>query len=116
MTADASVEVEGDAATQAAGAPDRDFLRRAVELADLGAVRATLSHLTKDPDIAALPIVAELDDAGRETLIAKAVDWLEANAGTDWSVEEPSETELRSLLEFATGQGFGDLEFEPAGR
>ena len=112
MTSDTSVEAEGEAATRADEAPDREFLRRAVELADLGAVRATLFHLTKDPEIGALPVAAQLDDAGREILIEKAVEWLEANATKGLTVEEPEESELRSLLEFATGQGFGDLEFE----
>ena len=56
--------------------PDRDFIRRGVELADLNAVRVALYQHTHDPEIAALPMAMQLDDAGRALLIEKAVDWL----------------------------------------
>ena len=60
---------------------DSEFIRRAVELADLNAVRVTLFHHTDDPEIEALPRAIELDDDGRELLISKAVAWLDENAG-----------------------------------
>ena len=53
---------------------DRTFIRRAVELADLNAVRVALYQQTGDPEIAALPMAAQLDEAGRELLVGKAVD------------------------------------------
>ncbi|MCU0274241.1 MAG: hypothetical protein MUE34_13510, partial [Acidimicrobiales bacterium] len=60
---------------------DSAFIRRAVELADLNAVRVALFQHTKDPEIAELPMAINMDDAQRELLISKAVAWLEANAG-----------------------------------
>ena len=60
---------------------DPAFIRRAVELADLNAVRVALYQHTGDPELAALPKALELDDAGRELLIDKAVAWLEEHAG-----------------------------------
>ena len=67
---------------------DRAFIRRAIEAADLNAVRMALYHNTGDPDLARLPPVPELDDAQREELIEKAVSWLEENAGPR-SLPEP---------------------------
>lgn len=52
---------------------DAAFIRRAIELADLNAVRVALFHQTRDPEIGALPTAAKLDDAGRALLIDKAV-------------------------------------------
>ena len=43
---------------------DRAFIRRAIELADLNAVRVALYQQTRDPEIAALPTAAKLDEAG----------------------------------------------------
>jgi 4-hydroxyacetophenone monooxygenase len=91
---------------------DRAFIRRAIELADLNAVRVALFQHTGDPDLAALPVAAQLDDAGRELLITKAVDWLEANSSPEILLPEPPESELRTLLTMATGQEMTDLEFE----
>jgi 4-hydroxyacetophenone monooxygenase len=88
-----------------------DFVRRAVELADLNAVRVALFHLTGDPELADLPVAAKLDDAGRELLIGKAVEWLVEHAGPR-DVIEPPPAELRRLMNMATGEEMGDLEFE----
>ena len=90
---------------------DSAFIRRAVEVADLNAVRVTLYQQTGDPELAQLPTAANLDEAQRELLISKAVAWLEQNAGPA-SVEEPPEAELRALMNMATAEEMGDLEFE----
>src|SRR5580704_16241418 len=90
---------------------DSAFIRRAVEVADLNAVRVTLYQQTGDPELAQLPTAANLDEAQRELLIDKAVAWLEQNAGPG-SVEEPPEAELRALMNMATAEEMGDLEFE----
>jgi 4-hydroxyacetophenone monooxygenase len=90
---------------------DAAFIRRAVELADLNAVRVALYQQTGDPELAALPVALELDDAERELLIGKAVDWLVENAGPDMPAEPP-EDELRRLMNMATAEEMGDLEFE----
>ena len=48
---------------------DSAFIRRAVELADLNAVRVALYQHTQDPELAALPMAINLDDDQRELLI-----------------------------------------------
>ena len=88
---------------------DRAYIRHAIEAADLNAVRMTLYQNTGDPDLAALPL--QLDDGQREWLIEKALSWLEENAGPH-SLPEPPEAELRRLMNMATGEEIGDLEFE----
>jgi 4-hydroxyacetophenone monooxygenase len=90
---------------------DPSFIRRAVELADLNAVRVALYQQTGDPEIAALPVAAQLDDAGRELLVRKATDWLCEHADPGMPAEPP-EAELRALMNMATGEQMGDLEFE----
>jgi 4-hydroxyacetophenone monooxygenase len=90
---------------------DASFIRRAIELADLNAVRVALYQHTHDPELAALPTAANLDEAGRELLIDKAVAWLSEHAGPGMP-EEPPEDELRTLMQLATGQPMTELEFE----
>jgi len=90
---------------------DPTFIRRAVGLADLNAVRVSLYQQTGDPEIAALPVAAQLDAAGRDLLVNKAVAWLSAHADPTMPAEPP-ETELRRLMDMATGEQMGDLEFE----
>jgi 4-hydroxyacetophenone monooxygenase len=89
---------------------DAAFIRRAVELADLNAVRVTLFQHTHDPEIAALPMAAALDPEQRELLISKAAAWLEEHAGPA-RLAEPPEDELRALMNLATKEEMGDLEF-----
>ena len=90
---------------------DSTFIRRAVEVADLNAVRVALYQQTGDPELAQLPTTANLDEAQRELLISKAVAWLEQNAGPV-RLAEPPEDELRTLMNMATAEEMGDLEFE----
>ena len=56
---------------------DQAFIRRAVEMADLAAVRVALFQATGDPELDKLVPLAELDADGRETLISKAVEFLQ---------------------------------------
>jgi 4-hydroxyacetophenone monooxygenase len=90
---------------------DSAFIRRAVELADLNAVRVALYQHTKDPELVALPTAINLDADQRELLIAKAVAWLEQNAGPGMPAEPPAD-ELRMLMNMATKEEMGDLEYE----
>lgn len=90
---------------------DSAFIRRAIELADLNAVRVALYQQTGDPELAALPTAINLSDDQRELLISKAVAWLEKNAGPGMP-PEPPEAELRQLMNMATQENMGDLEFE----
>jgi 4-hydroxyacetophenone monooxygenase len=86
------------------------FIRSAVELADLNAVRVALHQATKDPELAALPTAVSLTVDQRELLIEKAVTWLERNAGPGIPPEPPAD-ELRRLMNMATAEDMPDLEF-----
>jgi 4-hydroxyacetophenone monooxygenase len=90
---------------------DSAFIRRAVELADLNAVRVALFMHTHDPEVEALPMAVQMDDAQRALLIDKTVAWLEEHAGPGMP-PEPPEDELRRLCNLATKEDMGDLEFE----
>ncbi len=90
---------------------DQAYIRRAIELADLNAVRVALYAQTHDPEISALPMALALDDAQRELLIGKAVAWLVDNASTE-RLPRPDDAELRTLMNLATKEEMGDLEFE----
>ncbi|HLG89055.1 MAG TPA: NAD(P)-binding domain-containing protein [Alphaproteobacteria bacterium] len=90
---------------------DTDFLRRALEIADLDAVKVTLYQHTGDPEIEALPVAKSLDAPGRALLIDKAIAWLARHAGKG-TVDEPPESLLRKLMTMATGKEMTDLEFE----
>ena len=87
------------------------FIRRAVELADMNAIRLALYHNTKDSDLEALPVAAKMSPEQKEALIAKAVAWLTAHAGPS-SLPEPAEAELRRMMDMAVGSQMGDLEFK----
>ena len=89
---------------------DRDYIRKAIELADLDAVRIALYHNTGDERFAALPLAPAMDDAQRRQLIDEAVDWLAENAGPR-ELPEPPEAQLRHMMNLATDEEMGDLEF-----
>ena len=89
---------------------DEAFIRRAVEMADLAAVRVALFQATGDPELEDLGPVAQLGADQRETLISKAVEFLEQYAG-DGTLPRPSEEELRHLMEMATGVVMTEQEF-----
>jgi 4-hydroxyacetophenone monooxygenase len=91
--------------------PNTDFIRRAVELADLNAVRVALYQQTKDPELKELPMALAMDDAQRELLVSKAVAWLEKNSTTDVLLPEPPEDELRELCNLATKEEMSDVDF-----
>jgi 4-hydroxyacetophenone monooxygenase len=89
---------------------DKAFIRRAVELADLNAVRVTLSQHTRDPSIELLPLADSLTEAQRDDLIDKAVTWLSDHSGPE-SMSPPTEEELRRLLGLAKGRDLTDDEY-----
>lgn len=93
------------------GAVDSAFIRRAVELADLNAVRVALYQQTGDPDLEALPVSIQLDPGQRALLIDKAVAWLERSASTAMPPEPPLPM-LRKLMTMATQREMSDIEFE----
>ena len=90
---------------------DEAFIRRGVELADLNAVRVALYQHTHDPELLELPMALQLSDEQRELLVSKATAWLVDHAGPA-ALEEPPPDELRVLMNLATKEEMGDLEFE----
>ena len=103
-------------------ARDSAYIRRAIEAADLNAVRVALYQQTGDPELAKLKMVRKIDTAAgrsfwsfepadREALIEKAVSWLEENASSRLP-EEPPDTELRALIGMALGKEMGELDYE----
>lgn len=95
----------------AAVASDIDFIRQAVEVADLNAVRLALYHNSRDAEVAALPPLAQMSAEQKALLIDKAVRWLADNAGAA-TLPEPPEEDLRALMTMATGRTMTDVEFE----
>lgn len=93
-----------------ASVADTDFIRRALGMADLNAVRLALYQHTEDPEIGALPPAAKLDAAGRALLIDKAAAWLAENASTEAPAEPPL-PKLRRLMDLAVGGTMTDDEF-----
>jgi 4-hydroxyacetophenone monooxygenase len=89
---------------------ERAWIERAVELADLDAVRMTMFHLTGDAAYD-LPLAAAMSEQQKDALKLAAVDWLEANAGPR-AVPAPPEPEHRRLFEMALGKRVGDLEYD----
>jgi 4-hydroxyacetophenone monooxygenase len=87
-----------------------DFVRRAVELADLAAIRVALFQATQDPRVAELGPVASLAQDDRDELIDKAIAYL-TSADLPTSLPAPSEEQLQELMEMATGVPMTPEEF-----
>src|SRR4051812_47716168 len=88
---------------------DEAFIRRAVEMADLAAVRVALFQATGDTDIPTGPVLG-LSAEDREKLVSKAVHYLQHDvAGV--TLAKPSEAELQHLMEMATGVAMTQQEF-----
>jgi len=93
-------------------AVDEGYIRRAIELADLTAVKIALYQATHDPELAELPPVASLEPEQREALIDKAVRYMAAlPAGTGIELPRPSDDELRRLMDWAIDTKETDQEF-----
>ena len=89
---------------------DRDFIVCGLKVADLDAVKITLFHQTGDASLTALPVSAKMSDEQKDTLIAKAADWLVENA-SDRQVPPPEPKAMREMMEMATGAPIGDKEY-----
>ena len=64
---------------------DRDFIRRAIELADLNAVRVALYQHTHDPEIEALPKALLMTPEDRELLVTRPpTGWWTTPAPRRW--------------------------------
>lgn len=88
---------------------EREWIERAIELADLDAIRMTLYQLTGDPRFD-LPVAGQMSAEQKNFLKDEAVEWLIANAGPR-DVPTPSEDEHRRLFNMALGKEEGDLEY-----
>jgi 4-hydroxyacetophenone monooxygenase len=89
---------------------DEAFIRRAIELSDLSALRVALFQATGDSELATMGPLAEWSPEARESLIAKAVTFLQ-NDAAGVTLTEPPDDELQRLMEMATGVAMTDEEF-----
>ncbi|MEM7142488.1 MAG: NAD(P)/FAD-dependent oxidoreductase [Actinomycetota bacterium] len=89
---------------------DESFIRRAVELADLNAVKVALFQQVGDPVIGSLPMALEWTDEQRSYVVDAATAWLLENATTEPAAEPPPE-QLRRLMDLATDESVSDLDF-----
>src|SRR4051794_28806857 len=100
---------------------DADFVRRAVEQADLNALRVALLHATGDSSLAAMKLNTVLVRGGatsmkvvapehHDELKTKAVSFL-LNGAENVPEVPPSDAELRSLMVTLTGEELTDKDF-----
>lgn len=89
---------------------DEAFIRRAIALADLNAVKVALYQHTGDEALEQLPMALEMTDEQRASLIDAATAWLVDNAGPGMPAEPPPE-QLRRLMDLATNETVSDLDY-----
>ena len=87
------------------------FLRRAVEQADLAALRIAIYQACGDEVIADLGPVAALSPADRVRLIGRCIELLSSQLD-DWSLRTPNDDELHEMLEMVIGAPTPDGDFE----
>ena len=90
---------------------DTAFLRRAVEAADLAALRAALLQASGDAELARLGPVAGLAPAERARLALRLVELLGSGVGLG-ALRVPSDAELRRLMDLVLGVPTRDEHFE----
>lgn len=90
---------------------DKEFIKRAVELSDLEALRAALYQASGDPALAEFGPVAGLSAADRSRLATKAAQLLENELET-YSPRVPSDEELRRIMDIVLGVPTRDEHFE----
>ena len=89
---------------------DREFIKRGLGVADLDAVKITLFHHTRDDTLEELPLAANMTPDQREALIDRAADWL-LDKASDERLPAPSPSDMRRMMEMATGAPIGDVEY-----
>ena len=82
---------------------DEAFIRRAVELADLAAVRVALFQATRDPEVESLGPVAQLERRRPRDADREGGPPTSSSDAAGVTLERPAEDELRHLMEMATG-------------
>jgi 4-hydroxyacetophenone monooxygenase len=102
---------------------DQDFIRKAVEEADLNALRVALLQATGDPEFAAIPVeridvrigagnTYVIAESHRQRLIDKAVSFL-SDGPEKHPLTVPTDAQLRELMEQVTGgEPISDEDFD----
>ena len=90
---------------------DSAYIRRAVELADLAALRIAIFQASGDAQIASLGPVAALDATDRARLIDRCVELLESDLSS-WTLRTPSDAEINSMLDMVLGVPTPPGDFE----
>jgi 4-hydroxyacetophenone monooxygenase len=90
---------------------DAAFIRRAVEAADLAALRVALYQATGDAELAAFGPVAQLDEAEQARLADRTFQILSQGVD-DLERRVPDDEELRKLMDLVLGVPTRDAHFE----
>ena len=90
---------------------DRDYIRRAVELSDLAALRIAIFQACEDDEIARLGPVAALNDEDRSRLVDRCVDLLDEHLDA-WELRTPSDEEINAMLDMVLGVPTEEGDFE----
>lgn len=90
---------------------DSAFLRRAVEAADLNALRTALVQTTGDDALRAFGPVTSLDESERARLRERCVELLEGDR-SEWVARVPPDEELLELMDLTLGVPTQPAHFE----
>jgi 4-hydroxyacetophenone monooxygenase len=99
-----------------------DFIRRALDGADLNALRVALYQATRDAELVQMAVelrparggaflIPALSEQDGEVVQRKALDFLLEPANRGPGSEIPTDAELRSMMEMLAGQPLEDREF-----
>ncbi len=88
-----------------------DVISRAVEFADLAALRIAIFQASGDEEIGRLGPVATLSAQDRQRLIDRCIELIDSSLET-WTIRTPSDEELSSLLEMVIGVPTPEGDFE----
>lgn len=90
---------------------DHAYIRRAVECADLAALRIAVFQASGDAEVAKLGPVAQLDAGDRARLVDRCVELIERDLGS-WTLRVPSDDEIHEMLELVLGVPTSEGDFE----
>ncbi|MBP1325976.1 4-hydroxyacetophenone monooxygenase [Leucobacter exalbidus] len=95
--------------------PDRSFIERAVQRADLNALRVALFQATRDPEIGAIspervfgPVAdtVSISEVDADLIRAKAVEYLAAGVAPEAELETPTREEIDELVAMLEAREF----------
>ena len=87
------------------------YIRRAVECADLAALRAAVFQASGDAEIAGLGPVAQLSPDDRARLVDRCVELIDRDLDS-WSLRVPSDAEINEMLDMVLGVPTAEGDFE----